>query len=68
MYQPHCNFYASSIHCDINLGTGFVLTQHAGETTDYASSRVNNEGTFRAGRVSLNADRWVLGGGGYSLT
>jgi hypothetical protein len=30
----------------------------AGETRDYASSLVNDEGTFRAGRVSLNVDRW----------
>ncbi len=40
---------------------GFVLECRAvpaGGTRDYASSEVNEEGTFRGGRVSLNADRW----------
>jgi hypothetical protein len=40
---------------------GFVLdcrADPAGKTRDYISRRVNEEGTFRAGRVSLNADRW----------
>ncbi len=39
---------------------GFVLDSHAepaGKTRYYASSCVNYEGTFCAGRVSLNADR-----------
>jgi hypothetical protein len=45
----------------IHTGIGFVLecrADPAGGTRYYASSGVNEEGTFRGERVSLNADRW----------
>ncbi len=60
---PTRNFGKIGLFSGFLLAIGFVLdsrAEPAGKTRYYASSWVNYEGIFCAGRVSLNADRWEL--------